>query len=159
MLDVNQIAPDFTLPEFYGGDYHFYDISAETSVLLFYKFSCGTCRFTLPFIQKIYDAYGDLLNFRAIAQDDREATQKFREDLGISIPTLMDLPPYSVSASYGLETVPSIFVVDSSHIIRFATYSFVKQDLLNFSDILADKTGRHQIELFGEAEVPEIKPG
>lgn len=159
MLDVNQTAPDFTLPEFYGSDYHFYDISAQTSVLVFYKFSCGTCRFTFPYIQKIYDAYGDILNFRAIAEDDRDATQRFREDLGITIPTLLDLPPYAVSASYGLETVPSIFIVDANHTIRFATYGFVKQDLLNFADVLAEKSGRLQIDLFGELEVPEIKPG
>jgi len=159
MLNVNQIAPDFKLPEFYGGDYHFYDIPSEVSVLVFYKFSCGTCRFALPFIQQIYDAYGDALNFRAIAEDDREATQKFREDLAISIPTVMDLPPYPVSTAYGLQTVPSIFIVDSSHTIRFATYSFVKQDILNLADVLAEKTGRQQIDLFAELEVPEIKPG
>ena len=159
MLDVNQIAPDFTLPEFFGGTYHFYEIPAETSVLVFYKFSCGTCRFTFPFIQKIYELYGDQLNFRAIAQDDQAATQKFREELGITIPTLLDLPPYPVSAEYGLETVPSIFIVDVAHTIRFATYSFVKQDILNFADILAEKTGRPQIDLFAEIEVPEIKPG
>src|SRR5215470_8802697 len=158
MLDVNQNAPDFTLPEFYGGNYHFYDIPAQTSVLVFYKFSCGTCRFTFPYIQKIYDAYGELLNFRAIAEDDRDSTQKFRDDLRINIPTVLDLPPYPVSAAYGLESVPSIFIVDASHNIRFATYGFVKQDLLNFADVLAEKTGRPQIDLFQEMEVPEINP-
>ena len=159
MLDVNQVAPDFTLPKFEGNEYHFYDIPAETSVLIFYKFSCGTCRFTFPYLQKIYDAYGDVLNFAAIAEDSREATEKFRQDLRISIPTLLESPPYPVSAVYQLETVPSIFIVDKSHTIRFATYSFVKQDLLNLADILAEKTGLSQIELFGDEEVPEIKPG
>jgi peroxiredoxin len=159
MLDVNQIAPDFTLPKFEGGEYHFYEIGEDTSVLVFYKFTCGTCRFALPYIQKIYDAYGDKLNFRAIAEDDRDATQKFRDELGITMPTLLELAPYPISAAYGLETVPSIFVVDASHTIRFATYSFVKQDLLNLADTLAEKTVREQIELFGETEVPEIKPG
>ena len=159
MLDVNQIAPDFTIPELYGGSYHFYDIPAETSVLAFYKFTCGTCRLTFPYLQNIYEAYGDVFNFRAIAEDDRDATQKFREDLGITIPTLLDLDPYPVSAAYGLDTVPSIFIIDGAHTIRFATYGFVKQDLLNFADILAEKSGRPQIDLFGEVEVPEIKPG
>jgi thiol-disulfide isomerase/thioredoxin len=106
MLEVNQIAPDFTLPAFGGSESHFYQDAKGQSALIFYKFSCGTCRFTFPFLQKIYEAYGDAFYFKAIAEDDAEATAKFREDLGISIPTLLDLPPYSASAAYGLDTVP-----------------------------------------------------
>ena len=159
MLNVNQIAPDFTLPALAGGETSFYAIPGKTSALLFYKFSCGTCRFTFPYLEKIYDAYSDAWNFVAIAEDDAEATENFRKELGITIPTLLDLPPYPVSAAYGLETVPSIFLVDGSHKITFATFGFVKQDLLNFADILADKTGRPQIDIFGDAEVPETKPG
>jgi peroxiredoxin len=159
MLNVNQTAPDFVLPDFHGGTYRFYPDPAQNTVLAFYKFSCGTCRFTFPFLQKVFDAYGAALNFRAIAQDDQQATQKFREDLRIAIPTLLDLPPYPVSSSYGIDTVPSIFLIDAEHTIRFATYSFVKQDILNLADILAEKTGRSQIDVFGEMEIPEIKPG
>lgn len=159
MLEVNQVAPDFTLPVFGGGDSHFYDEATETSVLIFYKFSCGTCRFTFPFLQKIYIAYGDAFYFKAIAQDDEVATAKFREELGITMPSLLDLPPHPVSAAYGLHTVPSIFIVDGFHKITFATHSFVKQDIMNFADILAEKSGRPQIDVFDGAEVPEIKPG
>jgi thiol-disulfide isomerase/thioredoxin len=159
MLNVNQIAPDFTLPEFGGGESHFYDDAKGPSALIFYKFSCGTCRFAFPFLQKIYEAYGDAFYFKAIAEDETEATTKFRQDLGITVPTLLDLSPYSTSAAYGLHTVPSIFLVNPSHEITFASYSFVKQDLLNFADILAEKSGRPQIEIFGEADIPEIKPG
>jgi thiol-disulfide isomerase/thioredoxin len=159
MLEIGKIAPDFALPEFGGGDSHFYQDAKDQSALIFYKFSCGTCRFTFPFLQKIYEAYGNAFYFKAIAEDDAEATAKFREDLGITIPTLLDLPPYSVSAAYGLHTVPSILLVAPSREITFASYSFVKQDILNFADILAEKSDRPQIEVFGEAEVPEIKPG
>jgi len=158
MLDVNQIAPDFTLPALVGGELHLY-AAPETSALIFYKFSCGTCRFTFPFLQRIYEAYSTTFNIMAIAQDDAEATENFRKELGVTIPTLLDLTPYPVSAAYGLETVPSIFLVDRSHKITFATYGFVKQDIMNFADILAEKTGRPQIDIFGDAEVPEIKPG
>jgi len=159
MLEVNQIAPDFTLPAFGGGESHFYQEAKGQSALIFYKFSCGTCRFAFPFLQKIYEAYGDAFYFKAIAEDDAEATAKFREELGITIPTLLDLPPYSASTAYGLHTVPSILLVRPSHEITFASYSFVKQDFLNFADILAEKSDRPQIDVFREVEVPEIKPG
>jgi peroxiredoxin len=151
MLDVNQIAPDFL---------NFYETAgARNSVLIFYKFSCGTSRFTFPFLQKIYDAFGQFVYFTAIAQDNREQTAKFREELGITIPILLDDAPYPVSRAYGIHTVPSIFLVDPEHKTRFSSYGFVKQDILNLADILAEKSGASQIDVFESVEVPEIKPG
>jgi peroxiredoxin len=151
MLDVNQIAPDFL---------NFYQTAGDrNSVLLFYKFSCGTSRFTFPFLQKIYDAYGAFLYFTAIAQDNAEQTANFREELGLTIPILLDEDPYPVSRSYGIHTVPSIFLVDPERRIRFSSYGFVKQDILNLADILAEKSNAEQIDVFGSAEVPDIKPG
>jgi peroxiredoxin len=151
MLDVNQIAPDFL---------NLYETAGvRNSVLIFYKFSCGTSRFTFPFLQKIYGAYGESVYFTAIAQDNPGQTAKFREELGITIPILLDEDPYPVSRAYGIHTVPSIFLVDPGHKIRFSSYGFVKQDILNLADILAEKSNAEQIDVFGSAEVPEIKPG
>jgi peroxiredoxin len=151
MLDVNQIAPDFL---------NFYEAAGvRNSVLVFYKFSCGTSRFTFPFLQKIYDAYGQFVYFTAIAQDNAEQTEKFREELGVTIPILLDEAPYPVSRAYGIHTVPSIFLVDPERKIRFSSYGFVKQDILNLADILAEKSGVSQIDIFESADVPEIKPG
>jgi peroxiredoxin len=151
MLDMNQIAPNFS---------NFYETAgARNSVLIFYKFSCGTSRFTFPFLQTIYDAYRDSIYFTAIAQDNAEQTAKFRGELQITIPILLDEAPYPVSRAYGIHTVPSIFLVDSEHKIRFSSYGFVKQDILNLADILAEKSGAEQIDVFESVEVPEIKPG
>jgi peroxiredoxin len=151
MLDVNQTAPDFL---------NFYETAgARNTVLIFYKFSCGTSRFTLPFLQKIYGAYGRFVYFTAIAQDNAEQTEKFREELGITIPILLDEAPYPVSRAYGIHTVPSIFLVDPERKIHFSSYGFVKQDILNLADILAEKSGVSQIDIFESADVPEIKPG
>jgi peroxiredoxin len=160
MLDVNQIAPDFQLPQLNNGNIQFYEASyARNSVLIFYKYTCGTSRFTLPFLQQIYEAYGEHFFFTAIAQDPAESTINFREELKITIPTLLDVEPYTVSRTYGLHTVPSIFLIDESHKILFSTYGFVKQDLWNLADILAGKSNRPQLDLFASADVPELKPG
>ncbi len=159
MLDVNQIAPDFSLPQLGNGEFRFYESASKNSLLIFYKFSCGTSRFTFPFLQKIYEAYGDTLNFAAIAQDEAEASANFRDDLGITIPILLDMNPYPVSRAFGIHTVPSIFFLDANPKILFTSYGFVKQDILNLADILAEKSVRPQIEVFDSVEVPEIKPG
>ena len=158
MLKENQAAPDFTLPEMDGAEKHFYD-DPRAAIFVFYKFNCPTCQLALPFIQKIFDAYGDAYNFVSIAQDGPEKTRSFRETFGISLPALLDMTPYPVSTSYQLQTVPSILFVNPDRIIRFAGEGFVKQELLNLADVLAEQTGRPQIDLFGDTPVPEIKPG
>ena len=160
MLKTNQIAPDFTLPAFGGRESGYYSSAeARMAVLVFYKFSCPTCQFTLPFLQKIFDAYGDSVYFVTIAQDDAEKTADFRKEYGITIPTLMDLPPYPVSRRYQLRDVPSIYLIDPDHTIRYSGEGFVKQEVLNLADVLAEKTGRAQIDVFGNASVPEFKAG
>ena len=159
MLQEKQIAPDFTLPQFGRGESHFYDAQGKQAVLIFYKFSCPTCQFVMPFLQKIYDAYGDAFYFVAIAQDGPEKTEGFRKEYGVTIPILMDLQPYPISRSYQIQTVPSIVLVDADHTIRYSGAGFVKQELLNLADALAEKSGRPQIDVFGNAAVPEFKAG
>jgi len=159
MLKENEVAPDFILPMFGGGESHYYDAQAKMAVLIFYKFSCPTCQLALPFLQKIYDAYGDAFYFIAIAQDGPDKTAGFREEYKISIPTLMDLSPYPISNNYQISTVPCVLFVDANHKIRYASQGFVKQELLNLADLLAEKYGRRQIDVFGDAAVPEFKAG
>jgi peroxiredoxin len=159
MLQANQKAPDFKLPIFGDGQSHFYDQQGKTAVIVFYKYNCPTCQWTMPFLQKIYDAYGDAFYFVAIAQDDAEKTQGFQRDYGVTMPILLDMSPYKVSSAYGLEIVPSIFLVDPYHKISYSGEGFVKQEILNLADILAEKSGRPQIDVFENVNVPEIKPG
>jgi len=159
MLQPNQIAPDFKLPQIGNSESHFYGAGQKLSVLVFYKFSCPTCQLALPFLQKIYDAYGDALYFVAIAQDGPGDTEQFRRDYSISMPTLMDMSPYPVSRKYRLVNVPSIFLTNEDHKILYSGDGFVKQEILNLADVLAEKTGRPQIDVFENIPVPEMKPG
>lgn len=160
MLQTNQTAPDFTLPLLEGGESNYYrDSDGKTSVLIFYKFSCGTSQFELPFIQNIYGAYGDGLFFAAIQQDGPEKATEFRDRFGITMPLLLDQEPYFAGASYQITVVPSIFLIDPDHTIRYSGEGFAKQELLNLADVLAEKTGRPQIDVFRSAEVPDYKPG
>ena len=159
MLQVNQIAPDFSLPGFRDGIERFNTVEGRFSLLVFYKFSCPTCQLALPYIQKMYEVYGDDIRFFAIAQDDREETEEFVREYGLTMPVLLDEPPYAVSRQYQIVSVPSIFLVNPDHTIRYSGDGFVKQELMNLADVLAEKSGKPQIELFGSEAVPEFKPG
>ena len=159
MLLEKQMAPEFELPAFGGGTGGLQYSQEKTSVLTFYKFSCPTCQLALPFLQKIFEAYGDAFNILAIAQDDREKTEGFRREYRIQLPTLLDLPPYPVSRAYELVSVPTIFLIDPEGGILFSGAGFSKEELLNLADILAEKSGRPQLDLFQDANVPNWKPG
>ena len=159
MLNINDIVPDFSLPRLTNGKDQLYSNDGRLTFLVFYKFSCPTCQLSLPYINKIYEAYGNDVRFIAIAQDNAEKTQQFINDYRLTLPILLDESPYPVSRQYQLVSVPSIFVINSDHTIRYAGEGFVKQELLNLADVIAEKTGKPQIELFGNESVPEFKPG
>jgi len=159
MLNTNDIAPDFTLPRLANGKDQLYSNDGRLTFLVFYKFSCPTCQLALPYINKIYEAYGNDVRFIAVAQDNAEKTEQFAKDYGLTLPLLLDESPYPVSRQYQLVSVPSIFVINPDHTIRFSGEGFVKQELMNLADVIAEKTGKPQIELFGSESVPEFKPG
>jgi hypothetical protein len=104
-------------------------------------------------------AYGDAFQFLAVAQDGPDKAAWFRQEYGITMPIAMDQAPYPVSRAFGLETVPSIFLINPDHSIRYAGEGFVKQELLNLADVLAEKSGKPQIDVFENDSVPAMKPG
>jgi peroxiredoxin len=159
MLNINDIAPDFTLPRLANGKEHLYSDDGHLTFLVFYKFSCPTCQLALPFINKIYEAYRNDVRFFAIAQDGAEKTQQFVTDYRLTLPVLLDESPYPISRQYQLLSVPTILLINPDHTIRYSGEGFVKQELLNLADVLAEKSGKPQIELFGSESVPEFKPG
>jgi peroxiredoxin len=159
MLNINDIAPDFSLPRLTNGKERLYSDDGRLTFLVFYKFSCPTCQLALPFINKIYEAYRNDVRFFAIAQDGAEKTQQFVTDYRLTLPVLLDESPYPVSRQYQIVSVPTILLINPDHTIRFSGEGFVKQELLNLADVLAEKSGKPQIELFGSESVPEFKPG
>ena len=159
MLKENDVAPDFGLPRLASGNEQLYSNDGRLTFLVFYKFSCPTCQLALPYINKIYEAYGNDVRFFAIAQDNAEKTEQFAKDYGLTLPLLLDETPYPVSRKYQLVSVPSIFLINPDYTIRFAGEGFVKQELLNLADVIAEKAGKEQVEIFGNDSVPEFKPG
>src|SRR5207244_9837181 len=92
MLGEGSNAPDFELQDLSGARRSLSDISAGKPVLLaFYKVSCPTCQFTLPFLERIHGGRTNRdIEMYAISQDDAESTRDFDQEFGISMPTLLD---------------------------------------------------------------------
>ncbi len=131
-LAIGASAPDFELPGIQTGLRRLSDaLKRGPVVLVFYKASCPTCQFTFPFIQKIVERAGvnPPWTLWAISEDEPEETREFARRHGLTFDILIDEHPYAVSAAYGLENVPAIFLVEPDGTIALSDFGFTKAAL------------------------------
>ncbi len=148
-LEVGSSAPDFGLRNLEGRLFQLSEVLKEGPVVLvFYRASCPTSQFTLPFFQRIHtEARVRLI---VISQDDAMETREFREHFGFTFDVVVDEHPHDVSAAYNLEYVPTIFVVGSDGKIQLTDYGFSKATLNTIAghDIFSADDG-----------IPSLRPG
>ena len=156
-LSTGEHAPDFRLDDLAGGEKRLSELLTKEPVFLaFFKVSCPTCQFTLPFLDRMYHALakGKAQMF-AVSQDDGEATGEFHREFGITMPTLLDSARkgYPASNAYQLSHVPSMFLIERDGSISWSSVGFSKKDL----EALGAKLG---VAAFQPGErVPESKSG
>jgi peroxiredoxin len=98
---------------------------------VFYKSSCPTCQFTFPYIQKIFEKANENAGWTlwAISEDDPDETREFIRQYGLAFEVLIDEHPYEVSAAYGLQFVPALFLIGPDMKIVVSDYGFTKAGL------------------------------
>jgi peroxiredoxin len=131
------------------------------SLLVIVKDDCPTCRYTLPFLERLHAALGGAgSGIFAISQDERTRSRAFAAATGVTFPMLLDTPDYAVSRAFGIEIVPSIFVIDPRGAIERSMFGFRKAAIVETAADLAASKGIVPPPVFREGEeVLEIKPG
>jgi peroxiredoxin len=156
-------APDFQLQTPDGASFRLYDALAMGPVVLaFYKGTCPTCQFTFPFLEKIQAISGSGSSARivGVSQDNPIDTRKFILENGLSFDVVIDEHPYTVSASYGLQYVPALFVVDGNGVIGTSDSGFRKSTLEEIGKVLAAGASRPWVPLFRSDDgLPASRPG
>jgi peroxiredoxin len=163
-VSEGQAAPEFSLKGLDGKNYSLEALRQKGPVVAaFFKISCPVCQFTFPFLQRLYQRYGDeSVTFLGISQDNAKATADFAREYGAAFPMVLDEKEkgYPASNAYGLTNVPTIFLIDADGTVPVASMGFVKNDL---EKIAAELAGRRNIApalLFRPNEqVPANKPG
>ena len=117
MLSVGDKAPSFTLPAVDGGDEVTDPWTDGTTVLAFFKTSCPVCKMVAPMLTKLAEGGARVV---AVGEDPPEAITQYNESQGQRVPSLTQSAPYEVSAAYGLEAVPTLFLVGPDGEIREA---------------------------------------
>ena len=117
MLSAGDKAPSFTLPDAEGGE----DVTDPWSdgpvVLAFFKTSCPVCKMVAPMLTKLSDGGVRVVT---IGEDPPDAINAYNDAHDQQVPALSQGEPYSVSRAYGLEAVPTIFLVGEDGEIRQA---------------------------------------
>ena len=108
MLSAGDTAPSFTLRAVEGG----HDVTDPWTggqlVLSFFKVSCPVCKMVAPMLTKLAEAG---IRVMAVGEDPPDAIARFNENENQRVPALTEPAPYKVSDAFGLEAVPSIFLI------------------------------------------------
>lgn len=140
-LATGTTAPEFELKALDGKKFSLRDELANGPVVLaFYKVSCPTCQYTLPFLQRLHKAYaGKGVKVFGVSQNDVTETAAFAKEFGITFPILMDdTRTYPVSNAYGLTNVPTIFWIAQDGEIEITSVGWVKADFEQINRKMAE---------------------
>jgi peroxiredoxin len=130
MLKVGDAAPDFTVGDINGIRFNMQStLNSRKGVLIFFwSIFCEPCKAELPVIQKLSKAYKPKgIEFVGVAIDGspmKDAIAAFlsQEDFGFEA-LLDELNPdesFKVSDPYGVAGTPTVYIIDSKGIVRFA---------------------------------------
>jgi len=133
---VNKPAIDFSLRSLDGKMMKLSDLKGKVVVLDFWATWCGPCKYSFPYLQKVYDKYKGNDRVMILTMDtwenvtgkERESlVKKFIDDNKYTLPVLFD---EGFVEKYGVEGIPTKFVIDRKGIIQFKKIGAEGEEML-----------------------------
>ena len=134
-------APDVELKTMDGKRFSLHDeLARGPVVLVFFKVSCPTCQYALPFYERLYKAYGQKgVKLVGVSQNEAADTTAFAKQFGITFPILLDdTHRYPASNAYGLTNVPSIFWIAEDGDIEISSVGWLRSDFEQINRKMAE---------------------
>ena len=156
------VAPGFSLNTIDGKEFSLASALQRGPVVLsFFKVSCPVCKFTFPFLERIFKQYGGSdVSFAGVSQDNAGVSRDFAHEFGVTFPILIDAAGYPVSNAYHLTSVPTFFLINADGTVRVASIGFGKAEVEAIADALADRRKIARSPVFRADEaIPAYKPG
>jgi len=138
-------APEFELKAMDGKRFVLRDeLASGPLVLVFFKVSCPTCQYALPFYERLQQRHAAAgIKIFGVSQNDAKQTAAFAKEFGVTFPVLLDdTEAYPVSNAYGLTNVPSIFWLGQDGEIEVSSVGWVRAD---FEQIAKKMAGAQNI--------------
>jgi len=129
-LEKSVAAPDFTLPAVTVDSkntpsINLHSVAAQTPVVFsFWASYCQYCPLEMSHLQKYSERYKGKIQFYTVNSHDAPAAiRQYQSAHGVTLPTLSDAKQ-TVSATYGVDSLPSLFIVDKAGRVRYVSNGF-----------------------------------
>jgi thiol-disulfide isomerase/thioredoxin len=146
------IQPGTVAPEIPGAD-----LSTRPTAVFFYKVTCPTCQIAAPVAERLYGTFPD--HFVALAQDPADRVAEFEQEYGTTFDSVSDEPPYELSDAYGIEVVPTLFLVEDG-VVTDVAESWDREGWNRLGSGLAGALAQSVAPLSEEGDgLPPFRPG
>jgi len=126
-------APDFTVYTADGQPVKLSDFSGKPVIINFWASWCGPCKSEMPDFQKVYEAYGDRVDFLMLnmtyGDETIEVARTFVEESGYTFPVYFDTTLEAASL-YGASTIPTTFALDRNGRVYSYAKAVLSEDAL-----------------------------
>lgn len=120
LVDIGQVAPNFTLKNLNGEEVSLEDYRGKNVIVNFWASWCPPCRQEMPDFQDFYEDYKDD-DFTILAvnvQESKATASKFIEENGYSFPVLLDSTG-EIAITYMVSGIPTSYILDKEGVIRY----------------------------------------
>jgi len=164
-LEPGTAAPEFSLPDDKGQVHSLSKGLAKGPVLLvFFKVSCPTCQYALPFFERLHKRLADApVSLWAVSQNSLTHTNAFGREFGVAtLPALFDPEEegYPVSNAYDITNVPTAFLIEPDGKIALTSVGWSRDETAAMAHRLGQATGEPGLTPFEPQEdVLVFRPG
>ena len=166
-LQAGDRAPNLnrSFPDTEGHEHNLADVLRNGPLLLgIYKSSCGASKAMMPMLNRFVDRYGIFgLQVFGIAQDSANVTRSFiRRSGGFDYSVLIEGDDFPLSIEFDIFATPTVYVIRQDGNIAYTTMGFLRVQMEEFSQAVADVLGvayQPMIHEEVDEEIPLFVPG
>lgn len=128
------------------------------AALVFYKSTCAVTEMAGPPLARLGAAYPGAVT--GVGQDPQPTLDAFAAELGWTFPQVTDLAPYVASDAYGIQSAPTVVVIDADGTVVDGVESWDRDAMNRVSATLAGLLGVEPVTLStADDGLPDFKPG
>ncbi len=166
-LQAGDRAPNLnrSFPDTEGHEHNLAEALRKGPLLLgIYKSSCGASKAMMPMLNRFVDRYGIFgLQVFGVAQDSANVTRSFiRRSGGFNYPVLIEGDDFPLSIEFDIFATPTVYVIRQDGTIAYKTMGFLRIQLEEFSQAVAEALGVAYQPIIHEEvdeEIPLFVPG
>ena len=145
-LGAGDTAPTFTAPSLYGeGNLSLQDLRGKVVFVDFWASWCGPCLTSLPLLDELRKDFpsGKFQVLAVNVDRDPDKARAFLDKRPVGYPSVTD-PKGHIPERYGLETMPTSYLIDGRGVVRFVNEGFRVGDIAELRENIESLLGAAQ---------------